>query len=127
MAVPSQALVLGEQVEPARVSLRVAEQPYGMVEESAATERVRASVNDRDRVFQLQIDSTSEIPPTPSDYLGEYATYQSETVAVVPLRGRIESYRDGDREARWSIFGQSGRFHAEATALDLMPADMTIE
>ncbi|MEM9156988.1 MAG: hypothetical protein AAGB13_18460 [Cyanobacteria bacterium P01_F01_bin.33] len=127
MALPTQAMVLGEQVEPARVSLRVAESSYGVVEEAAAAENIRASVNDSDRVFQLQIDSTSDIPPAATDYLGEYAGYATETLAVIPLRGRIEKYQQGDREARWSIFGQSGRFHAEATAMDLMPSNMKAE
>lgn len=127
MAFPAQALVLGETVEPARVSLRVAEQGYGVVEEGAAADRVRASVNENDRVFQLQIDSTDDLPPAPTDYLGEYASYASETVAVIPLRGRIEKYQEGDRAARWSVFGQSGNFHAEATAMDLMPPGMDVE
>jgi hypothetical protein len=80
--------------------------------------------NPADRVFRIQIKSTAETPPDPILFLGEYANFPAETVTVIPLRGKVVHYQQGDRTAEWSVVGMSGSFSAQATSLDLTPSEL---
>lgn len=89
------------------------------LEARSGSEAVTAVANKRNRVYRIDIHSTAQEAPDPQEYLGDYASFAQEQVAVFPLKGRIVRYHQGDRAASWSVFGMSGNFSAEALSEDL--------
>lgn len=89
------------------------------LEARSGSEAVTAVANKRNRVYRIEIHSTAQEAPDPQEYLGDYASFAQEQVAVFPLKGRIVRYHQGDRAANWSVFGMSGNFSAEALSEDL--------
>lgn len=102
------------------VSLRATQYSTGLREEQAL-------VNEANEVFGIEVTSQEEQPPQASEYLGDYARFERVELELIPLRGRVEIYQLGDRRARWSVYGYSGHFTAEALGFDLMPSALMEE
>ncbi len=125
---PALAYQLGDKVERTSlttqvgrgVSLRGALQSTGSGEE-------RVLVNEANEVFEIEVLSHEEQPPQAREYLGDYARFERVERELIPMRGRVEIYQLGDRKARWSVFGYSGHFTAEALGFDLAPSALMEE
>jgi hypothetical protein len=94
-----------------------------IVEEKTETETIRAWVNDKNQVYAIQIQSQSDLPPCPLAYMGEYGTFDTETLEVLPLRGKVIQYTQGNRKAQWRVSGTKGDFSAQAMSYDLAPSE----
>lgn len=93
----------------------------------SSEETVEVVTNHEGVVFLIDINSTGRRPPQKQLYMGEYTGLQPLDVRLIPLRGRIETYKSGAKEAEWSVFGLSGRFRARAFSHDLAPAEVMEE
>ncbi|MDX2272327.1 MAG: hypothetical protein NW237_10330 [Cyanobacteriota bacterium] len=103
---------------------RQGDKSYPVVELSTDREAVTAVANSEQKVFQIQVQSTADLPPDPANYLGSYAGLAAEVVGIVPLRGKTLRYSEGSRTAVWTVYGMSGNFVAQATSLDLAPPEL---
>ncbi len=127
---PAGAVELGHRLDRATtLTTRVGGRGVSLqaIEEHSATEDVQAVVNGENEVFEIEISSTAQQPPEPSQYLGDYARFPEVETQIVPLRGKIVTYQMGDRRAQWRVFGQSGQFSAQAIGFDLAPVELTEE
>lgn len=126
MAQPAWSLSLGEKISENASLTQVKQGPhtYAAVQEATSTHTITALLNEDNQVFAILIRSEAEMPPEPSQYLGDYATFPHNQPDGSPLRGQQIRYSQGDLEAEWSVYGMSGQFSAHAFSLDLAPAEM---
>lgn len=120
------AIELGQYIQPDQsVLLQVdpGKKTSMIVEEKTETETIRAWINENNRVYALQIQSQSDLPPCALDYVGEYGTFNTETLEVLPLRGKVIQYTQGNRKAQWRVSGMKGDFSVQAISYDLAPLD----
>ncbi len=126
IAQPAWSLSLGEKIAEDAPLTQVKQGPhtYLAVQQETSTHTITALLNENHQVFALLIRSEAELPPDPSQYLGDYAAFPHTEPDSSPLRGQQISYSQGERTAEWSVYGMSGQFSAHAFSLDLAPAEM---
>ncbi|MGF1574418.1 MAG: hypothetical protein ACFCU9_00515 [Cyanophyceae cyanobacterium] len=125
-AQPVMAIALGDDVSQLsdpmmeRVVVERGSQVFQALHRRLAEGDLTAFTNANNQVFRIEIQSQADLPPNPAEYMGTYGQFVSEE-ELLPLRGRIVRYQEGNRLAEWVVYGLSGDFKAQAISFDLAP------
>ncbi|NJL98027.1 MAG: hypothetical protein HC924_03985 [Synechococcaceae cyanobacterium SM2_3_2] len=123
-AQPAMAIALGDDVSQLsdpmmeRLAVERGSQVVQALHRRSAEGDLTAFVNGNNQVFRIEIQSQADLPPNPADYVGPYGEFVSQE-ELIPLRGRIVRYQEGNRLAEWVVYGMSGDFNAQAVSFDL--------